>query len=126
MYFGGKVKGKKSEEAFTDSLETRVERFTIQMGSLVPDLKNLLKSRGFKEVILHRIVDIQALTGTSDRGQTHIFAKAFHVSRDKLCFVVHAHGIIFPSTVCLTGSILAFTYSLLYFIKVFQVSDLNN
>jgi hypothetical protein len=35
-------------------LETRGESFTIQMELLEPDLKNLLKPRGFKEVILYK------------------------------------------------------------------------
>jgi hypothetical protein len=75
---------------------------------------------------------MQALTGTFDRRQTHILAKAFYLNKDKLFagyklifLVVHVHGVNFPKVVHLTGSFLTFTYSVFYFKKVFLVLNLN-
>jgi hypothetical protein len=47
----------------------------VQMESLVPDLSKIIKAKRVKEVLLRHVwlSDIKALSGTSDRRQTHIF-----------------------------------------------------
>jgi hypothetical protein len=73
--------------------------------------------------------DIQALADTSDRRQTYFLSKAFYLifAGSKLTFLaVHAHEVISPYSVYLTESILTFTSSVSYLIKVFLVLALNN
>jgi hypothetical protein len=94
--------------------------------------QKLLKPNGFKEVVLHRVLYKSRQAPLSEgkckywpRLSTYVKTNCFWCL--KLVFlVVHTYGVIFSYTVYWTGSILSFSYSEFYLIKVFLVLDLNS
>jgi hypothetical protein len=116
---------------FRDSLEVRREKLSQSKWiHLCQTPQNSLKPRGFKEVILHRATGHSV---TSDRRQTHFLDKAFYLSKDKpFCwlqtylFRSPCSQSYFPLDSLFNWSLLPFTYSVFYFIKMFPVLNLNN